>query len=145
MYNNCEQCINLGDYGPQPYVVNIQEAANQNYNFRLALWTGTHLQLTLMNIHAQGDIGLESHQGIDQFLRIEEGQGLVLMGDSRDNLWFQRMVYPGCVIFVPACTWHNIINTGCTPLKLYSIYAPPEHPHGTIHKNKEDDIGHHFL
>lgn len=133
------QCIDLSDHGPMPYVVNIHEAAYQNYNFRLALWTGTYFQLTLMNINARDDIGLEMHPDVDQFLRIEEGQGLVLMGDSRDNLWYQRNVYPGYVVFVPAGTWHNLINTGCTPFKLYSIYAPPEHPYGTIHKTKKDD------
>ncbi|TAH59812.1 MAG: cupin domain-containing protein [Gottschalkiaceae bacterium] len=140
--NRSEQCIDLRDHGPMPYVVNIHEAANQNYNFRLALWTGVHLQLTLMNISAGEDVGLEVHPNVDQFLRIEEGTGLVLMGDSKDNLWFQKNVYPGYVIFVPAKTWHNIINTGCTPLKLYSIYAPPNHPYGTIHRTKQDDMEH---
>jgi mannose-6-phosphate isomerase-like protein (cupin superfamily) len=136
--NQSEQCIDLRDYGPMPYVVNIHDAANQNYNFRLALWTGTHLQLTLMNIHAGEDIGLEVHPNVDQFLRIEEGTGLVLMGNSKDNLWFQKKVYPGYAIFVPARTWHNVINIGCTPLKLYSIYAPPTHPHGTIYRTKKE-------
>lgn len=134
----CGQCINLRDYGPQPYVVNIEEAANQNYNFRLALWTGTYLQLTLMNINAKEDIGLEMHPDVDQFIRIEEGEGLVMMGDRKDRLWFQERVPADYVILIPAGTWHNLINIGCTPLKLYSIYAPPEHPHGTVHKTKED-------
>ena len=103
------QCIDLRDYGPMPYVVNIHEAANQNYNFRLALWTGTYLQLTLMNIHAGEDIGLEMHPDLDQFLRIEEGSGLVFMGNRIDDSWFQKKVYPGYVIFVPAGTWHNLV------------------------------------
>ena len=132
------KCLCLRDYGPEPYVVNIGKATSENYNFRLALWTGTHLQLTLMNINAKEDIGLEMHPDVDQFIRIEEGEGLVLMGDSKDNLWFQRMVYADDVILIPAGKWHNLINIGCTPLKLYSIYAPPEHPHGTVHKTKED-------
>ena len=140
----CEQCIDFRDYGPEPYVVNIEEATNQNYNFRLALWTGTHLQLTLMNISAREDIGLEMHPNVDQFLRIEEGEGLVMMGDSKDNLWFQKRVSADYVVLVPAGTWHNIINIGCTPLKLYSIYAPPEHPHGTVHRTKEDDEHHQY-
>ena len=144
-YNRCYEkpCIDLMDYGPDPYVVNIQEAANQNYNFRLALWTGTYFQLTLMNIYAGEDIGLEMHSDVDQFLRIEEGQGMVFMGNTEDNLYYQRKVYPGYVVFIPAGTWHNLINIGCTPIKLYSIYAPPEHPHGTIHRTKEDDTHHH--
>ena len=137
------QCIDLRDHGPEPYVVNIEEATNQNYNFRLALWTGTYLQLTLMNINSKEDIGLEMHPDVDQFIRIEEGQGLVLMGDRPDRLDFQQMVYPGYVIFLPAGKWHNLINTGCTPLKLYSIYAPPEHPWGTVHKTKGDSEMHH--
>jgi len=60
------------------------------------------------------------------------------MGDDKNNLNFRRRVYKGCVIFIPAGKWHNLINTGHIPLKLYSIYAPPEHPHGTVHKRKED-------
>lgn len=136
---NCwERCIDLSDYGPNPYVVNIEEATRQNYNYRATLWTGNYLQLTVMSINPRDDIGLEIHTDHDQFIRIEEGQGLVLMGDSRDNLYFQEKVYDGYVIFIPAGKWHNVINIGCVPLKLYAIYAPPEHPHGTIHKTKED-------
>ncbi len=138
-------CIDLRDHGPMPYVVNIQEAARENYNFRLALWTGPHLQLTLMSINPKEDVGLEMHPNTDQFIRIEEGQGLVMMGHSEDKLCFQEKVYSGYVIFVPAGTWHNLINIGCTPLKLYSIYAPPEHPWGTIHKTKEDVEGHYYF
>lgn len=125
--SNCwEKCIDLRDHGPNPYVVNIEKATEQNTNFRTALWTGNYLQLTVMSINPRDDIGLELHSDHDQFLRIEEGQGLVLMGDSKDNLYFQEKVYDGYVIFVPAGKWHNLINTGCTPIKLYSIYAPPE-------------------
>jgi len=144
-YNNpnnylgcCRQCIDLRDYGPEPYVVNIEEATNQNYNYRLALWTGRYLQLTLMSINSREDIGLEMHPNVDQFIRIEEGEGLVMMGDSKDRLYFQERVCADYVILIPAGKWHNLINIGCTPLKLYSIYAPPEHPHGTIQKTKED-------
>lgn len=130
--------IDLKDYGADPFVVNIEEATLQNPNFRTALWTGKHLQLTLMSIEIGDDIGLEVHPDVDQFLRIEQGQGIVLMGDNKNNLYFQRRVSDNYAIFVPAGIWHNVINTGCTPLKLYSIYAPPEHPHGTIHRTKAD-------
>lgn len=130
--------MNLRDYGPEPFVVNIEEATLQNNTFRTALWTGNHLQLTLMSIHVGDDIGLEMHPDTDQFLRIEQGQGLVMMGDNKNNLYFQRRVYDNYVILIPAGKWHNVINTGCTPLKLYSIYAPPQHPHGTVHKTKKD-------
>ncbi len=73
--------------------MNIEEATKQNNNFRLALWTGCHLQLTLMSIGVGEDIGLEMHPNVDQFLRIEQGQGLVQMGDRKDQLDFQRKVY----------------------------------------------------
>jgi mannose-6-phosphate isomerase-like protein (cupin superfamily) len=126
------------DYGPDPFTVNIREAATQNKYFRTALWTGKHLQLTLMSIGVGEDIGLEIHPELDQFIRIEEGRGIVKMGDSRDRLDYQRMVSDDCAFIIPAGKWHNLINTGNTPIKLYSIYAPPQHPHGTIHETKAD-------
>ena len=131
-------CLDLNDHGPEPYVVNINEATKQNANFRTALWTGTYLQLTLMSLNPREDIGLEMHPDVDQFLRIEEGQGLVMMGSNPNYLYFQEQVADDYVILIPAGTWHNVINIGCTPLKLYSIYAPPNHPHGTVHRTKED-------
>jgi len=130
--------IELKDYGGHPFVVNINKATKQNRSFRTALWTGDHLQVTLMSINVGEDIGLEVHPTVDQFLRIEEGQGIVQMGDTKDNLYFERRVYDDDAIMVPAGKWHNIINTGNKPLKLYSIYAPPEHPFGTVHETKAD-------
>lgn len=127
----------IKDYGPEPYVVNIEEATKQNNYFRNALWTGENLQVTLMSIDVGEDIGLEVHPDVDQFIRIEEGEGLVRMGNSRDDLDFQEKVYDDYAIMVPAGKWHNLINTGNKPLKLYSIYAPPEHPRGTVHETKE--------
>ncbi|MDD2495487.1 MAG: cupin domain-containing protein [Tissierellia bacterium] len=129
--------IELKDYGPEPFVVNIDKASKQNDNFRTALWTGDHLQLTLMSIDIGEDIGLEIHHDVDQFIRIEEGQGIVKMGDSRDKLNFQENVYDDFAFVIPAGKWHNLINTGNVPIKLYSIYAHPQHPHGTVHKTKE--------
>lgn len=128
----------LKDYGPNPFVVDIEEATKQNNNFRLALWTGKHLQLTLMSINVGEDIGLENHPNLDQFIRIEEGQGLVKMGDAKDRLDFQANVSNDYAFIIPAGKWHNLINTGNTPLKLYSIYAPPQHPFGTVHETKAD-------
>lgn len=128
----------ITDYGPEPFVVNIDIAAEQNKNYRTALWTGEHLQLTLMNIIPGGDIGLEMHPDTDQFIRVEDGVGIIMMGNSKDKLNFQKNINNHYAIFVPAGTWHNLINTGTRPLKLYSIYAPPHHPYGTIHKTKED-------
>lgn len=126
------------DYGPEPFVVDIEEATLENNNYRTALWTGSNLQLTLMSINIGDDIGLEVHPDLDQFLRIEEGQGIVKMGDNKDNLDFQETVYDDFAFIIPAGKWHNLINTGDKPLKLYSIYAPPQHPHGTVHKTKSD-------
>lgn len=132
------QSSNLRDYGPQPLVININDAAKLNNNYRLALWTGEHLQVTLMSIRPGEDIGLEIHPNVDQFLRIEAGQGIVRMGNRRDMLDFERRVYDNIAIMIPAGTWHNVINTGNTPLKLYSIYAPPNHPRGVVHPTKQD-------
>ncbi|NCA68060.1 MAG: cupin domain-containing protein, partial [Clostridia bacterium] len=132
-------CINIkrsNDYGPNPYVVNIERATLQNNYFRTVLWTGKYLQVTLMSINPGEDIGIEMHSDLDQFLRIEQGQGVVTMGDRKDNCNIRRRVADNDAIIVPAGTWHNLINTGRTPLKLYSIYAPPEHPFGTVHPTK---------
>ena len=92
----------LTDYGPEPFVINIDQATKQNSTFRTALWTGNHLQLTLMSINPGDDIGLEIHPNIDQFLRVEQGQGLAEMGQSKDYLDFQRRISDGYAIFVPA-------------------------------------------
>jgi mannose-6-phosphate isomerase-like protein (cupin superfamily) len=135
--------VPLRDYGPDPFVVNIEDATLQNSTFRTALWTGKHLQLTLMSINVGDDIGLEMHPDVDQFIRIEQGQGLVMMGDKKDNLYYRRQVCDDYVILIPAGKWHNLVNTGYVPIKLYSIYAPPEHPHGTVHKTKKDAEKHH--
>ena len=127
----------MTDFGPQLFVVDINKATLNNNNFRTALWSGTHLQLTVMSLNPGEDIGLEMHPGVDQFLRLEGGQGLCQMGDSQNNLHFAAPVFEDSAIFVPAGTWHNITNTGSTPLKLYSVYAPPNHPAGTVHPTKE--------
>lgn len=137
-HHHTDNPIVLKDYGPNPFAVNIEEAAKQNNNFRIALWSGKHLQLTLMSIEVGGEIGLEVHPNLDQFIRIEEGQGLLKMGDSKDRLDYQRRVSDDYAIIIPAGKWHNLINTGNKPLKLYSIYAPPQHPFGTVHRTKRD-------
>lgn len=138
MSNQYGNQIQLKDYGPAPFSVNIEQATKQNTNFRTALWTGNHLQLTLMSINVGEDIGLENHPNVDQFIRIEQGQARVLMGDSPDRMDYQTNVEDDYIIIIPAGKWHNIINTGNIPLKLYSIYAPPQHPHGTVHITKAD-------
>lgn len=139
-FSNGDGSISLKDYGSEPFVVNINEAAKQNNTYRTALWTGKHLQVTLMSINVGEDIGLEIHPNVDQFLRIEQGQGIVQMGKSKDNLNFKRNAYDDFAIMIPAGTWHNVINTGNIPLKLYSIYAPPNHSFGTVHVTKADAL-----
>lgn len=138
-YNNRIPYTRSRDYGPNPFVININDATLHNNTFRTALWTGDYLQLTLMCIGVNEDIGLEMHPDVDQFIRIEQGQGLVMMGDDRHCLDFKKNVYDDYVILIPAGKWHNLINTGNTPIKLYSIYAPPNHPFGTVHQTKEDE------
>lgn len=128
----------LKDYGPQPLVINIEKAARQNDTFRTALWTGTYLQVTLMSLNVGEDIGIEIHPGLDQFLRIEQGRGLVKMGYTRENMNLQANVSDDDAIIIPAGTWHNLINTDNIPLRLYSIYAPPQHPRGTVHRTRAD-------
>lgn len=128
----------IRDYGPEPFVININEVTMQNNNFRTALWTGKHLQLTLMSINVGESIGLEMHPDVDQFIRIEQGYGLVQMGNDKNNLNFERKVYDDFAIIIPAGKWHNLTNIGNVPIKLYSIYAPPNHPKGTIHRTKAD-------
>jgi len=141
---NCKN--NHSDFGPNPFVIDIARATLHNNTFRTALWTGPHLQLTVMCINPGEDIGLEVHHDVDQFLRIEQGRGLTCMGPTEDDLSFVQPVFDDSAIFVPAGTWHNITNTGDEPLKLYTIYAPPNHAFGTIHETKEiaeQEEGHH--
>jgi cupin 2 barrel domain protein len=128
----------IRNYGPEPFVMNINEVTKQNNNFRTALWTGNHLQVTLMSINVGESIGLEMHPDVDQFIRIEQGYGLVQMGNNKNNLNFERKVYDDFAIIIPAGKWHNLTNIGNVPIKLYSIYAPPNHPKGTIHRTKAD-------
>ena len=133
-----EADITLRDYGAEPTVLDIDAYTMSNSNFRTALWTGTKLQVTLMSISVGGEVGLEQHSDTDQFLRIEDGEAKVMMGDDKESLTFIQAAEKDYAIIVPAGKWHNIINTGNKPLKLYSIYSPVEHPHGTVHKTFEE-------
>ena len=128
----------IRDYGYEPFIFNLRHATGMNKNFRTTLWTGRNMQLTLMSIPARGEIGVEMHNGTDQFIRIEDGKAKIYVGNSVDNLREVANVDGGYAILVPAGTWHNIVNTGNRPLKLYSLYAPPQHPFGTVHPTKED-------
>lgn len=131
-------CVKQIDNGPNCYVANIERMAIQNKNFRTAVWTGCYLQMTLMCIPPCEEIGLEIHSELDQFIRVEQGKALVMMGVYKNQLDFQRIVCRSDGVFIPAGTWHNIINIGKNPLKVSVIYAPPNHPRGTIHHTKED-------
>lgn len=126
------------DRGKKPVVENIESMTVENNNFRTTIWTGEKLQVTVMSIEPGDDIGLEVHEGIDQFLRIEEGTGLCQMGPTEANLDFEEEVTDDDAIFVPANVWHNVTNTGNVPLKLYTIYAGPDHLPGTVHQTHED-------
>lgn len=128
----------IRDLGPWPQTVNLNCCARRNENYRTALWTGNNLQVTLMSIPAQGEIGAEIHPGLDQLICIVEGCGLAVMQNPRTSRSCRHQVTAGSAVIVPAGTRHNIINAGSTPLKLYSVYAPPQHPFGTIQRTAEE-------
>jgi mannose-6-phosphate isomerase-like protein (cupin superfamily) len=117
---------------------NIEDRTEENKTFRTVLWTGAHSQLTVMSIPPGDDIGLEVHPDTDQFFRIEQGRATVKSGPARDDLRETTEVREDWAFIVPAGTWHNVVNTGSEPLKLYSVYAPANHPAGTVHATKAD-------
>ena len=147
MRNHPNCCGNCGrmlptDRGPAPYVLQVNQAAKENCSFRTAIWTGCNLQMTLMSIPVGGDIGVEMHADTDQYIRVEEGQCLVMMGCCRERLDMRQCMGPNVAVFIPAGTWHNIVNISQCPLKLSSVYAPPQHPHGTVHMTRQDAMHH---
>lgn len=125
------------DNGPAPFVANVVTATIENTNYRTTLWTGNNMQLTLMSIDPGHDIGLEVHDTHDQFLRIEQGLATVSMGPSKEQLQTWQASVSDAV-FVPSGSWHNLESVGQMPLKVYSIYAPPQHPHGTVHVTQQE-------
>lgn len=131
------------DFGPNPYIMNVQGLAAQNQNFRAAIWTGCNVQMTLMHIQPYEEIGWEMHDDTNQIIRVEQGTAVVLMGEYRGRTDTKDNIRTGDVVFVPAGTWHNVMNAGRCPLKVSSIYAPPNHKRGTIHRTKKDaEYGH---
>lgn len=126
------------DLGNKPALINIHKETCTNNYFRKAIWTGEHLQVTVMSIPAGGEIGLELHENLDQFIRIEYGIASVYMGKTKQDVKFIGNANCEYAILIPSGTWHNILNEQSTPLKVYSVYAPPQHPIGTIHKTKFD-------
>ena len=126
------------DLGNAPYAFDIAGATASNDTYRTALWTGKHLQLTVMSIPVGEEAGIEMHNDLDQFIRIESGSGRVEMGRLKSNMNYKVPLDSRYAILIPAGTYHNIINTGRVPLKLYSIYTPKGHPFGTVDKTKSD-------
>ncbi len=112
------------------YVDNIEKATVANEDFRRVLYTGRNLQLVLMTLPPGCDIGEEVHVDRDQFFRIEEGEGVIRI-DGVDN-----RVADDFAVIVPAGARHNVINTGTAPLRLYTIYGPPEHKDKVVHRDK---------
>lgn len=120
------------------WVGNIEKETVENSTFRTVLFTGANMQLTVMSIPPGGEIGLEMHDHLDQFLRIEQGSGKLLLGPSEDEVAETHELSDDWAVIVPGGTWHNVVNTGDGDLRIYSLYSPPEHPDGTVHLTKAD-------
>jgi mannose-6-phosphate isomerase-like protein (cupin superfamily) len=117
-----------GFFGP------IEKQTLKNKNFRQVLYTGKYCQLVVMCLQPGEEIGNEVHENVDQFFRIEEGKAKFILNGAEEHL-----VREDDAVVVPAGTYHNVINTSKTlQLKLYTVYSPPNHPDGTIHKNKSE-------
>ncbi len=116
------------------YVGNIEKETLKNNYFRQVLFTGEHTQLVVMCLQPGEEIGSEVHETIDQFFRIEEGEGKFVFNQTEEHI-----VHDGDAVIVPAGTFHNVINNSKTEkLKLYTLYSPPNHPAGTVHKTKAE-------
>jgi mannose-6-phosphate isomerase-like protein (cupin superfamily) len=116
------------------YVGHIEKATLSNGFFRQVLFTGKHNQLVVMCLQPNEEIGNEVHSNVDQFFRIEEGIARFVFNDTEEHI-----VGDGDAVVVPAGTFHNVMNTSATkPLRLYTIYSPPNHPDGTVHKTKAE-------
>ena len=120
------------------FVDNIETLTTQNTDFRRVIYTGEHLQLVLMSLEPGQDIGSEVHATHDQFFRIESGKGEVVIDGERSQ------VKDDDAIIVPAGAQHNVINTGSEPLRLYTLYGPPEHEEGVVAPSKDDVEEEHF-
>ena len=114
------------------FIGDIEDRTGQNRDFRRVLYTGPHLQLVLMSIEPGGEIGEEVHEETDQFFRVEEGQGETVI----DGL--ATAIIDGVALLIPAGARHNIRNTGQKPLKVYTLYAPPHHEDGTVHRTRAE-------
>src|SRR5512141_2062189 len=118
------------------YIGSIEKATLKNPFFRQVLFTGKHCQLVVMCLQPGEDIGEEVHAEVDQFFRLEQGNAKFVL-DGKE----QRVVGAGDAVVIPAGTRHNVINTSSTnPLRLYTVYSPPNHPAGTVHRTKADAV-----
>ncbi len=116
------------------YVGSIEKTTLDNRYFRQVLFTGKYCQLVVMSLQPGEEIGDEVHPNVDQFFRIEEGAAEFVFNGEETH-----MVRAGGAVVVPAGTYHNVINSSSTgPLKLYTVYSPPQHPDGTVHKTKAE-------
>ena len=128
----------VSDPGPRPNAFDIEKETDANDAYRTVAWTGKYLQVTLMSIPPGQSIGLEVHPGTDQFLRLEAGKGRCVMGPAEDQLDFQQDVQDDWSIQVPAGMWHDVINTGDEPMRLYAVYAPVHHAQGLVQATSEE-------
>ena len=120
------------------WVGNVEQETLDNETFRTVVFTGEHMQLTVMRLAPGEDIGREVHPDTDQFLRVEQGTGRLELSRSEDTVDETHDVGADWAMIIPAGFWHNVVNTGDVELKLYSIYTPPEHPDGTVHRTKAE-------
>jgi len=120
------------------WIGDIEQITLDNGNFRTVVFTGGHTQLTVMRLAPGEDIGLEAHPHLDQFLRLEQGRARVEFGSSEDEIEETHDVEEDWAFIVPAGVWHNVVNIGDQDVKLYSLYSPPQHPHGTVQRTKQD-------
>jgi mannose-6-phosphate isomerase-like protein (cupin superfamily) len=111
---------------------NIIDRARRNTFFREVVATGPHSQVVVMSLPPGGEIGLETHTELDQVLVVVDGKGVAELGNET------RAIDAGTLIQVPAGTLHNVVNTGLGDLRLYTVYAPPAHADGTIHRTKAE-------
>ena len=116
------------------YFGSIEKQTLKNRYFRQVLFTGKHAQLVVMCLKAGQEIGNEVHLNVDQFFRIEEGKLKFVLNNGKE----EHVARNGDAVIVPAGTWHNVINVSKRKSRLYTIYSPPNHPAGTIHKTKKD-------
>lgn len=120
------------------WVGDIEEATLANTDFRRVLYTGGQAQLTVMRLAPGEEIGLEMHDHLDQFIRVESGRARLTLGRSPDQVDEEHDLADDWAVVVPGGVWHNVVNTGAGDLKLYSVYSPPEHPEATVHPTKAD-------